>query len=122
MNPPRPWRALLRRAVPTADRDVVVEELDLLYQMKAELGGRRGADAWYRREAIAFLLSHSFRGHRRIVRPLSVEERLLSHLADGGADLLVMGAYAHSRLRQLVLGGVTQHILSHMTTPVLLSH
>ena len=33
-----------------------------------------------------------------------------------------MGAYAHARLRQFVLGGVTQHILSHMTTPVLLSY
>jgi nucleotide-binding universal stress UspA family protein len=35
---------------------------------------------------------------------------------------LVMGGYAHARLRQLVLGGATQHILQHMTTPVLLSH
>lgn len=32
-------------------------------------------------EAIAFLLSHSFRGHRRIIRPLSVEERKRIHLA-----------------------------------------
>lgn len=39
-----------------------------------------------------------------------------------GADLLVMGAFSHSRLRQLVLGGVTRHILSHAQIPCLLSH
>jgi nucleotide-binding universal stress UspA family protein len=35
-------------------------------------------------------------------------------------DLVVMGAYGHSRLRELVLGGATQHILSHMTVPTFL--
>ncbi|HMB74857.1 MAG TPA: universal stress protein [Kiloniellaceae bacterium] len=53
---------------------------------------------------------------------ISDADCLLSHLADCDADLLVMGAYAHARLRQLVLGGVTQKILGQMTTPVLLSH
>jgi nucleotide-binding universal stress UspA family protein len=33
-----------------------------------------------------------------------------------------MGAYGHSRLRQLVLGGMTRHMLTHMTVPVLMSH
>lgn len=47
---------------------------------------------------------------------------LLSWAADLGADLLVMGAYGHSRLRELVLGGTTRQILSEMTVPVLMSH
>lgn len=47
---------------------------------------------------------------------------LLSTAADEGADLLVMGAYGHSRLRELILGGTTAHILKHMTVPVLFSH
>jgi nucleotide-binding universal stress UspA family protein len=47
---------------------------------------------------------------------------LLSRAADEGADLIVMGAYGHSRLSELVLGGATRHILRHMTVPVLLSH
>ena len=42
--------------------------------------------------------------------------------SDLGADLLVMGAYGHSRLRELVLGGVTRTILKEMTVPVLMSH
>jgi nucleotide-binding universal stress UspA family protein len=39
-----------------------------------------------------------------------------------GADLLVMGAYGHSRLREFILGGVTRSLLREMTIPVLLSH
>lgn len=47
---------------------------------------------------------------------------LLNSAADLGADLIVMGAYGHSRLRQMVFGGVTRGILPRMTVPVLLSH
>ena len=39
-----------------------------------------------------------------------------------GADLLLMGAYGQSRRRELVLGGVTQHVLEHADLPVLLTH
>jgi len=47
---------------------------------------------------------------------------ILSHAADTSADLIVMGGYGHSRLRQFVLGGVTRTMLSSMTVPVLMSH
>jgi len=47
---------------------------------------------------------------------------LLNHASDIGADLLVMGAYGHSRLREFILGGVTRSLLREMTVPVLLSH
>lgn len=49
-------------------------------------------------------------------------DMLLSQAADLDADLIVMGAYGHSRLRELVLGGVTKHLLGSMTVPVLMSH
>ncbi|NQU56142.1 MAG: universal stress protein [Rhodospirillales bacterium] len=39
-----------------------------------------------------------------------------------GADLLVMGAYTHSRMRQLILGGVTKHVLASADLPVLMTH
>lgn len=51
-----------------------------------------------------------------------VGDLLLSALADDGADLLVMGAYGHSRLRETVFGGVTATLLDSMTVPVLLSN
>ena len=53
---------------------------------------------------------------------LSVGEEILSRLADAGSDLLVMGGYGHSRLREVVLGGATRTLLREMTIPVLMSH
>ncbi len=56
------------------------------------------------------------------VTNLDTGNSLLSYLADCSADLLVMGAYAHSRYREIFLGGMTKTILKNMTIPVLLSH
>ena len=53
---------------------------------------------------------------------LPIGDLILSRAADIGADMIVCGAYGRPRLRELVLGGVTQHLLSHMTVPVLMSH
>jgi nucleotide-binding universal stress UspA family protein len=53
---------------------------------------------------------------------MDVGEALLSLAADGARDLLVMGAYAHSRIRELVLGGATRTVLERMTLPVLMAH
>ena len=47
---------------------------------------------------------------------------LLSYAAEGGFDLLVMGAYGHPRLQETVLGGATRSVLLTMTLPVLMSH
>lgn len=52
----------------------------------------------------------------------SAGEALLSRVADLGADLLVMGAYGHTRLREFVFGGATRFMLHGMTVPVLMSH
>jgi len=51
-----------------------------------------------------------------------VGEELLSRIADLDCDLLVMGAYGHSRAREWAFGGVTRTILRSMTVPVLMSH
>ena len=53
---------------------------------------------------------------------LDVADTLLNYAAESGADLLVMGAYGHSRLREFVLGGATRSILRQMTLPVLMAH
>lgn len=47
---------------------------------------------------------------------------LLEQAEKAGADLLVVGGYGHSRLREFILGGATQHIRSHATIPVLMAH
>lgn len=53
---------------------------------------------------------------------VDVGSQVLSRAADLDADLIVMGAYGHSRLREIVLGGVTRTLLESMTVPVLMSH
>lgn len=55
-------------------------------------------------------------------REIGISAAMLSYVADAGTDLVVMGAYAHSRLRHLVLGGATSGMLESMTVPVLMSH
>jgi nucleotide-binding universal stress UspA family protein len=57
-----------------------------------------------------------------IVEEITVGDALLNRISDEGDDLLVMGAYAHTRLGSLTLGDVARHILKHMTVPVLMSH
>ncbi len=59
---------------------------------------------------------------KRITSDLDAGNTLLSHAADVGADMIVMGAYGHSRWRELLLGGATRQLLHSMTTPTLLSH
>jgi nucleotide-binding universal stress UspA family protein len=51
-----------------------------------------------------------------------VGQALLDAAHETGADLLVMGAYSHSRLRETLLGGVTRHVLAHAELPVLMAH
>jgi nucleotide-binding universal stress UspA family protein len=53
---------------------------------------------------------------------ISVRDALLSRAADLGADMIVAGAYHHSRLRETLLGGVSRDLLDHMTIPLLMSH
>ena len=60
---------------------------------------------------------------KRITSPdIDVASTILSYAADSSADMIVMGGYGHSRLREFVLGGVTRGILESMTVPALMSH
>ncbi len=60
--------------------------------------------------------------HHTVARDISVGDALLAAVSDYGADLLVMGAYGHSRVRELALGGATRDILNTMTVPAIMSH
>lgn len=53
---------------------------------------------------------------------IGISNCILSHAADRSADLIVMGGYGHSRLREFVLGGMTREILESMTVPTFMSH
>ena len=60
--------------------------------------------------------------HHLIATDIGVGDMLLSRAADEAADLIVMGVYGHSRLRELVLGGVSRDLLARMTVPLFMAH
>ena len=62
------------------------------------------------------------RFHQHARGNLAVHESLETYARSNGADLIVMGAYGHSRLQEFVLGGVTREVLKAPFLPVLLSH
>ena len=82
--------------------DTSLREIELVEAQK-----RRGAPVTYERVELS---------RRRI------GDVLAEHARERGADLIVMGAYGHSRLRQFVLGGATRSALHASCLPVLLSH
>jgi nucleotide-binding universal stress UspA family protein len=73
---------------------------------------------------VGHLARHGLNAQKRIVREdiLAVSDVVLTQVAALGADLLVMGAYGHSRLREMILGGVTREILRKMSVPILMAH
>ncbi|MGF7176149.1 universal stress protein [Azospirillum doebereinerae] len=84
-------------------------------------GGRHGEDGtalvdWLTRHGIVA------RHHPATASSGEVGDLILSFAADLGADLLVMGAYGHSRLREMVLGGATRTVLAALPLPALMSH
>ena len=74
--------------------------------------------------AVAHLKRHGIAAEIKVGHwpNVGVGNALLDALVDYNADMLVMGAYGHSRLREMILGGATQEILGHMTAPVLFTH
>lgn len=61
---------------------------------------------------------------RRIPLGADIEtaDLLLSQVSDLGAEMMIMGGYNHSRIRETIFGGVTRKILKTMTVPVFMSH
>ncbi|WP_376092270.1 universal stress protein [Roseomonas sp. CCTCC AB2023176] len=78
---------------------------------------RRGPDV---KGVLNYLHWHGITAETQEFKPVTREvgAGLLGAARDFGADLLCMGAYSHSRIRQLILGGVTRHVLENADMPV----
>jgi nucleotide-binding universal stress UspA family protein len=86
------------------------------------------ADGYQRRgpgapDLMAYLALHGVQAQQVTFRSIngSVGAGLLAAGTEFGCDLLSMGAYSHSRLRQLILGGVTRHVLENSALPVMMN-
>jgi nucleotide-binding universal stress UspA family protein len=73
---------------------------------------------------VAHLARHGLtaRTERMSADRADIQPAILSITADAGIDLIVMGGYGHSRLQELILGGVTRGMIQSMTVPTLMSH
>lgn len=72
---------------------------------------------------VRHLAWHGIDARVALVHPSgAVGQALMARAVDAGADLIVMGGYGHSRLRELVLGGVTRWMIDHGGLPVLVAH
>lgn len=81
-------------------------------------GAEPGADAaqWLARHGVKVTVQ------RDVAADSDVGGVILSRAADLDADLIVMGVYGHSRVREMVLGGASRTLLASMTVPVFISH
>ncbi|HEV7814554.1 MAG TPA: universal stress protein [Janthinobacterium sp.] len=93
---------------------------DAVCILSAEGYQRRGPAA---PELAAYLALHGVRAEIRMFPAIdnSVGAGLLEAARQFSCDLLSMGAYSHSRLRQAILGGVTRHVLENATIPVMMT-
>jgi nucleotide-binding universal stress UspA family protein len=100
----------------------------LPWMQRAEAVRILTADEYQRRgpggpELAAYLALHGIKAEIATFRPVDrdVGAGLLAAAREFGADLLAMGAYSHSRLRQLILGGVTRHVLERASLPIMMN-
>jgi nucleotide-binding universal stress UspA family protein len=72
----------------------------------------------------AYLTRHDVIVERKTVHHNNDDESaiLMSEIKDAGCNLLVMGAYGHTRFREMIVGGMTRNILRQMPVPVFMAH
>jgi nucleotide-binding universal stress UspA family protein len=97
-----------------------LERAEAVRILSAEGYQRRGPAA---PELAAYLALHGVRADIMMFKPINgvVAAGLLAAAREFGCDMLAMGAYSHSRLRQLILGGVTRHVLENASLPVMMN-
>jgi nucleotide-binding universal stress UspA family protein len=105
----------------------MADAMPFLHQAKAVEVVIVGTDAGKNDESAGVsqhLARHGLKAEVKNIAPgdLKVSAAILAHAKTSGADLLVMGGYGHSRLREFILGGTTRGVLKATTVPALMSH
>lgn len=108
----------VRHALPLLRRAKVVEVV--MFNSSPDFGDKGEAPG---ADIALYLARHNIKVNVKLERAgTETANALLSLAANLSSNLLVMGCYGHSRLREMVLGGMTRTILESMTMPVLMSH
>lgn len=102
----------LRSCVPLLDEGTDVHLLTVLTE---------APQAFPPTEALQYLARHGIKAElHELTKTATVEETLLAAVTRLGGQVLVMGAFGHSRLREFMFGGVTRYFLEEPTAPALL--
>ena len=106
----------IHAALPMLDKSDKITVL--VVEKKAETDSQPGA------EIATYLARHGLDVTIDVVTnpQTSIADTLLNYVSDHGNDLVVMGGYGHSRMREFLFGGATREILAAMTVPVLMAH
>lgn len=130
-KPPRPprvalvaWNASRESARAVADAMPLLRDCKSTFVLTVDDGSRAAEGALPDTEFAAALARHGVKVEIEKVKPgeFTIGEELRVRAHERSADLIVMGCYGHSRLREFAFGGVTRHLLRDMTIPILFSH
>ena len=119
------WNAIRVSARAASDALPMLREADKVIVLSVDPrssadghGAEPGADvaAWLARHGVKVTVQ------RDVAADADVGDVILSRAADHDVDLIVMGLYGHSRLREMVLGGASRTLLASMTVPLFMAH
>lgn len=113
---PQCWHAV-SAALPFLDKSSAVQ----IVSVDKDEARRKASQ----QELMRYLRCHGIDATANVMAPRSrsIGDSLLALAAEARAGLLVMGAYSHSRLREMLIGGVTRHVLTNAAaTPILMAH
>jgi len=118
-NASREAARTLKDAIPILKNADYVEEL-LVNPSQHEAG----KDSIQGKRVSSFLMQHGIKSEIQVKTGNKSKpgDTIIARAYEIDADMIVMGAYGHSRLREIILGGVTRKLLKQMTVPVFVSH
>ena len=113
------WNGSREAARATADAMPLLEKADEILVLTANL--KNAAPSM---DIATHLARHGLKVETKTVHidNLGIGDIIINAAGDNGCDLIVMGAYGHSRLNEMVFGGATRHVLQHMMVPIMMSH
>lgn len=116
------WKNVREASLAVRNAMTFLTAADKVTVLTIEPPDHRGNDQ--ARDIMVFLERHGVRTHHQahVLRDGDVGDCILAGARQVGADMMVMGCYGHSRLREMVLGGATRTILREMHIPALMSH
>ena len=118
------WNASREATRATTDALPILQRADHVTVLAVNPDDGAGHGAVPGADISHYLARHGVRAeaNRTYAEDIDIADAILSRASDLGCDLIVMGAYGHSRMREWIFGGVTRSIMRTMTRPVLISH